>query len=128
MPRPKNIVIGQKIEPVKKQRARELRREMTPEERLLWARLRANRLEGLHFRRQQVIDGFIVDFYCHAAAIGIEVDGSVHQQRAEYDAERDRIIAARGIEMLRFANDEIRLNLEAVLTKISGVCKARLKG
>jgi very-short-patch-repair endonuclease len=128
MPRPERIVIGQRVDPVKKQRARELRREMTPEERLLWARLRANRLEGLHFRRQQVIDGFILDFYCHAAAIGVEVDGSVHHQRAEYDEERSRIIAARGIEMLRFTNDEIRFNLEEVLIKIAGVCKGRLKG
>ena len=124
----RNIIVGQRVAEEKILRAKELRREATPEERILWLRLRRNQLGGYHFRRQQVIDGFIVDFYCHAAAIGIEVDGSVHQQRAEYDAERDRIIAARGIEMLRFANDEIRLNLEAVLTKISGVCKARLKG
>lgn len=58
----RNVVIGQKITARKKQRARELRRNMTPDERMLWEHLRANRLNGLHFRRQQIIAGFIVDF------------------------------------------------------------------
>jgi len=58
----KNIITGQKVSPEKLERAKELRREMTPAERRLWQRLRANRLDGWHFRRQQVIDGFIVDF------------------------------------------------------------------
>ena len=56
-----NIVIGQPIEEAKAVRAKQLRREMTPAERLLWNRLRSNRLGGFHFRRQQFIDGFIVD-------------------------------------------------------------------
>lgn len=63
---PKNIVIGQKINPEKAVRAKELRRNMTEAEKILWERLRANRLSGWHFRRQQVIRGFIVDLYCHA--------------------------------------------------------------
>nr|WP_225894176.1 DUF559 domain-containing protein [Atlanticothrix silvestris] len=60
-----NIVIGQAINPDKMQLAREFRRQMTPAEKILWQHLRGNRLNGLHFRRQQIIDGFIVDFYCH---------------------------------------------------------------
>ena len=75
MPR-SNIIIGQRIDPAKAQRARELRRRMTTEEKALWQRLRANRLDGFHFRRQQVIDGFIVDFYCHAASLVVETDGA----------------------------------------------------
>src|SRR5438270_611728 len=84
-----NIVIGQRVDPAKVLRSKELRRQMTPAERSLWNCLRANRLGGLQFRRQQVIDGFIVDFYCHAAAVVVEADGPVHEQQAEYDAERD---------------------------------------
>jgi very-short-patch-repair endonuclease len=87
-----NIVIGQKVTRIKIQRAKELRREMTQEEKILWQHLRANRLNGLHFRRQQIIDGFIADFYCHATRLVIEVDGEIHQQQAEYDAERDQVL------------------------------------
>jgi hypothetical protein len=57
--------------------ARQLRRSMTVAEQILWERLRSNRLQKMHFRRQQVIRGFIVDFYCHASRLVIEVDGPV---------------------------------------------------
>ena len=60
------IVAGRPVKRVKQERARALRMNMTAEEALLWERLRARRLDGLHWRRQQVIAGFIVDFYCHA--------------------------------------------------------------
>ena len=58
---------------------------MTPAEKILWEELRANKL-GVHFRRQQVISGFIVDFYCHKAALVLEVDGDVHDLQQEEDA------------------------------------------
>ncbi len=74
----KNIVTGQRVKKEKLERAKELRRNMTPAERRLWNELRANRLGGWHFRRQQIIDGFIVDFYCHKAGLIIEVDGPIH--------------------------------------------------
>lgn len=88
----------------KRERVRKMRREMTPAEAILWKYLRTNQLDGLHFRRQQVIDGFIADFYCHAARLVIEVDGEVHDQQPDYDAERDRILTARGLRILRFTN------------------------
>ena len=69
----KNIIPGQKVTKEKLERAKELRREMTPAEKILWHELRANKL-GVHFRRQQVIQGFIVDFYCHKAQLVVEVD------------------------------------------------------
>ena len=115
----RNVVIGQKVDPAKVQRAKELRRQMTKEERILWQRLRGNRLHGLHFRRQQIIDGFIVDFYCHAAGLVVEVDGEVHQQQAAYDAERDRILSARGLRIVRIKNEEVRQNLLGVLSRIA---------
>jgi very-short-patch-repair endonuclease len=116
------IITGQKIDPAKLQRARELRRDMTPAEKKLWAALRRNQLDGLHFRRQQIIDGLIVDFYCHAAGLVVEVDGPVHEEQAEYDAERDRVLAARGLQILRVKNEEVMQNMERVLDQIRTAC------
>jgi very-short-patch-repair endonuclease len=81
----KNIIPGQTVAKEKLQRTRELRRDMTPAEKALWQQLRANKL-GVHFRRQQIIAGFIVDFYCHKAALVIEVDGDIHDLQQEEDA------------------------------------------
>ena len=121
MPVP-NIVIGQKVETGKIARARELRRAMTAAEALLWQQLRGNRLNGLHFRRQQVIDGFIVDFYCHAAALIVEVDGGVHEAQTEYDAARDEILSLRGFRILRVSNEEVEQDRKGVLARIAAAC------
>jgi very-short-patch-repair endonuclease len=118
----RNIVIGQKIKSDKLERAKELRQQMTPAEKILWEHLRVNRLNGLHFRRQQIIDGFIVDFYCHAASLVIEVDGKIHEQQIEYDLERDKVLTARGLRSLRFKNEEVINELDQVLVKIYQKC------
>ena len=122
---PKNIVIGQKVSPEKVARAEELRQDMTPTEKILWAQLRTNRLDGLHFRRQQVIAGFIVDFYCHAAGLAVELDGPFHANQVEYDRERDRVLKEIGVRVLRFRNEEVLENLEAVLTTIRMACQSK---
>ncbi len=121
----RNIVIGQKIKSDKLERAKELRRQMTPAEKILWEHLRANRLHGLHFRRQQIIDGFIVDFYCHAASLVIEIDGKIHEQQIEYDLERDQVLTARGLRLLRIKNEEIINELDQVLVKIYQKCSEK---
>src|SRR5690349_5320228 len=121
----RHIVIGQKVETGKLVRARELRRDMTAEERRLWPHLRRSRLEGLHFRRQQVIEGFIVDFYCHQAAIIVELDGEIHARQAEYDAERDAILSLRGFRILRLTNEEVWQDLRGVLARIAAFCRER---
>jgi len=118
----RNIVIGYKVDLIKVQRAKELRQQMTPVEKILWQHLRANRLNGLHFRRQQIIDGFIADFYCHATRLVIEVDGKIHEQQAEYDVERDKILSARGLRLLRIKNEKVRYQLDKVLMRISKAC------
>ncbi|WP_448265363.1 endonuclease domain-containing protein [Nostoc sp. DSM 114159] len=118
----RNIVIGYKADLVKVQRAKELRQQMTSEEKILWQHFRANRLNGLHFRRQQIINGFIADFYCHATGLVIEVDGKIHEQQAEYDAERDKVLSARGLRLLRIKNEEVRHELDKVLMRISTAC------
>jgi very-short-patch-repair endonuclease len=118
----RNTVIGQRVKREKADRARELRRAMTPAERALWQRLRGNRLNGRHFRRQQVIAGFIVDFYCHAAGVVVNVDGEVHEGMAEYDKERDEVLRGRGFRIARLSNDEVMGNIEAALAKIETAC------
>ncbi|MCL4273686.1 MAG: DUF559 domain-containing protein [Anaerolineales bacterium] len=113
----KNIVTNQKVTKEKLQRAKELRREMTPAEKLLWEELRANKL-GVHFRRQQVIQGFIVDFYCHKAGLVVEVDGDIHDLQKEEDERREKVLSALGLRIVRFGNDEVVKNLSAVVGKI----------
>ncbi len=90
---------------------------MTKEESILRDQLRANRFGDFHFRRQQVIDGFIVDFYCHKAGLVVEVDGPIHEEQAEYDLERSRILTGRGLRILRIKNEEIRKDISSVLTR-----------
>jgi very-short-patch-repair endonuclease len=120
------IITGQSVSPAKLQRTKELRQNMTPAEKVLWQYLRANRLNGLHFRRQQIIDGFIVDFYCHAARLVIELDGEVHQQQVESDAERDAILQAKGLKLLRFPNEVVLGDINTVLLTITTVCDLSL--
>lgn len=105
--------------------ARRMRSAMTPAEAALWVRLRRNQIDGLHFRRQQVIDGFIVDFYCHAAALAIEADGAAHLAQADYDAARDQVLSLREILVLRFTNEEIFSNLDGVIEEIRRVASVR---
>jgi very-short-patch-repair endonuclease len=98
---------------------------MTPAEARLWERLRRNQLEGLHFRRQQVIDGFIADFYCHAVGLVVEVDGDIHNGQADYDAERDRVFARHGLRTLRVSNDEVFRDIGAVLNQVAAACRLK---
>jgi very-short-patch-repair endonuclease len=113
----KNIIPGQRVTKEKVERSRELRREMTPAEAILWKELRANKL-GVHFRRQQIIAGFIVDFYCHKAALVVEVDGDIHDLQQEEDARREKVLREMGLAIVRFRNDEILNNLLMVVKRI----------
>ncbi len=110
-----NIVIGQQVSEEKRRLAWQMRREMTPQEKMLWQQLRGSRL-GVNFRRQQNIDGFIADFYCHNAGLVVEVDGAVHD--AAYDAERDAILATRGLSILRFTNSQVETDIGLVASQI----------
>ena len=121
----RNIVIGQRVALEKVKLARMLRNQMTEEEKRLWQHLRANRLDGFRFRRQQIIDGFIVDFYCHSVGLVIEVDGEVHQNQVAYDAKRDGILKARGLRVMRISNVEIRTNLDGALQSIRAYIEQR---
>ncbi len=114
----RGIITGQKVSSAKAERAKQLRRRMTRAEQLLWQALRRSSLEGLHFRRQQVIAGFIVDFYCHEAGLVVELDGSIHEEQLENDAERDTVISGMGLRVLRISNAEVVSDLAGVVRKI----------
>jgi very-short-patch-repair endonuclease len=118
------VVVGQRVTSEKLERARQLRHTMTGAERILWRYLRGHRLEGWGFRRQQVIAGLIVDFYCHEASLVVEVDGPVHETQRDYDRERDRVLNALGLRVLHFTNDEVMHALPAVLTQIAASATA----
>ncbi|HEV7277426.1 MAG TPA: DUF559 domain-containing protein [Devosiaceae bacterium] len=98
-------------------RARALRRNLTQPERTLWSMLRCTQL-GLRFRRQQALGAFILDFYCAAAKLCVEVDGPVHMERAAADARRDGWLAGRGIRTLRFSTEEVEQRPAMVLAVI----------
>ncbi len=122
----RNIIRGQAISKDKFALAKEFRRNMTSAERILWQNLRTNKLGGWHFRRQQILFGYIVDFYCHAASLIIEVDGEIHESQRAADQERDAILTDRGFKTLRFRNEEIENDLNAVLSKILAACNQTL--
>lgn len=118
----KNIVRGQTVSYEMHERAKKLRREMTPAEKILWNELRTNKLNSLHFRRQQNIDKYIADFYCHQFELIIEIDGGIHELQKEYDVEREAYLIARGFLIIRFKNEEVFKNLPDVLKKIVEAC------
>lgn len=109
-----------KRNPALTERARELRREQTRAEEILWRALRGRRLAGLKFRRQHPFGRFVLDFYCAEHPLAVEVDGSVHARPTQiaHDAARTRYLRERGLRVVRFNNDEIEANLDAVLRQI----------
>ncbi|HEX7409229.1 MAG TPA: DUF559 domain-containing protein [Candidatus Binatia bacterium] len=99
--------------------ARELRRALTPAEQQLWQHLRSRQLAGYGFRRQYPVGRFIVNFFCPAAQLVIEVDGDSHAEQTDYDAERTRWLnEQKGYTVLRFTNGDVHHNLTAVLDAI----------
>jgi very-short-patch-repair endonuclease len=100
--------------------AGDLRRAMTPAEKVLWKRLRKRQVNGFKFRRQHPLKEFVVDFFCYDAMLVIEVDGEIHD--ADYQNERDiqrtHILKKLGIKEIRFKNEEVMNNLEVVIKTI----------
>ena len=105
-------------------RARQLRRTLTPAEQRLWQRLRRKQLAGFAFRRQYPIDPLIVDFFCPAAKLVIEVDGDSHLEQTDYDAQRTRWLnQLKGVRVLRFTNQAVYDRIEAVLDAIGAALR-----
>ncbi|MDZ7804433.1 endonuclease domain-containing protein [Thiohalophilus sp.] len=98
--------------------ARNLRNNSTDVERLLWKYLRKQQLDGYKFRRQVVIEPYIVDFACFEAKLIIELDGGQHQLEEEKDRERDEFLKRCGYIVLRFWNNDVINNIEGVIETI----------
>ncbi|MDO4249264.1 MAG: endonuclease domain-containing protein [Neisseria sp.] len=104
--------------PVLQERAKNLRSNMSEAETRLWHHLRAGRLNGYKFRRQQPMGNYIVDFVCVTPKLIVEADGGQHAEQAGYDAERTVYLNSLGFTVLRFWNDEILRQTEDVLAEI----------
>ncbi|MGB2867056.1 MAG: endonuclease domain-containing protein [Bacteroidota bacterium] len=98
-----------------------LRRGMPKAEKILWSRIRKRQILGDKFRRQYSVGPFVIDFYCPALKLAIEIDGENHftKEMMQYDKERQEYIEAFGIEFLRFTNQEIFEELEGVISRIT---------
>ena len=107
--------------------ARELRKNMTETEQILWKRLRRKQILGVPFYRQKPLAQFIVDFYCAAAMLVIELDGSQHYapDAQQYDAVRTQTLEAMGLRVLRFDNRQVLQELDAVIEVIFAEVEAR---
>ncbi|HNA90182.1 MAG TPA: endonuclease domain-containing protein [Anaerolineales bacterium] len=98
-------------------RAIELRKELTPAERKLWAVIRNDQLGG-NFRRQHAIGIYIPDFVCIEKKLIIELDGSQHLEQEEYDKERTKYLESQGYKVIRFWNNDVVKNIEGVILAI----------
>ena len=101
--------------------ARNLRQNMTPAEQVLWEALKGRQVAGLKFRCQHPVGPFILDFYCPARKLAVEVDGGVHDGQAEYDEARTQQLNDYGYQVLRFRNDEVLNDLDSVLERVRQV-------
>ena len=97
---------------------RELRKNATDAERLLWSRLRRRQLSGFKFRRQHSVGPYICDFACVDARVVVELDGSQHVEQSGYDARRDGILRSGGFRVLRFWNNDVLSQTDVVLETI----------
>jgi very-short-patch-repair endonuclease len=126
---PSSGLIGmQLVSKFKKELSRTLRQRETPAEKILWEAIRNRKCAGVKFRRQQVIDGFIADFYCEEAKLVIEADGRIHEKEdvIQNDKRKNAAYKARGLCILRFKNNEIITNLQQCLKIIKETVNSRI--
>ncbi len=102
----------------RKEVRKELRRNQTPQETILWSRLRSNQT-GYKWKRQVSVGPYIADFYCSKNLLVIEVDGSQHLTNHEYDKDREKYFSDIGVRTLRFWNNEVNTNIDGVMQKIT---------
>ncbi len=100
--------------------ARTLRKDQTNAEAMLWEYLRDKRLKGVKFRRQHILRGFILDFYCPQAKLAIELDGLIHKKQKEADKERQAILESIGVTFLRFSNEQVYNEADIIIDSIYG--------
>lgn len=118
----------ERYNPILKENSRTLRTDMTDAEQVLWHRIRRKQIQNVQLYRQKPLLAFIVDFYCPAAKLVIELDGSQHFE-AEHqakDQDRDAALAGLGLRVLRFDNRQVLLETDAVLEVIDRTVKERV--
>jgi very-short-patch-repair endonuclease len=103
------------------QAARAMRRQPTSAEEVLWGALQKKQVAGLKFRRQHPVGRFVLDFYCPAHKLVVEVDGGVHDAQQERDAARTEMLETYGYRVLRFRNEEVMQDLPDVVRRIAAV-------
>jgi len=101
--------------PYLKEISRNLRKRCTKAEKILWQQLRRKQLKGYQFYRQKPIDKYVVDFFCFELMLAIEIDGITHNDKSEYDDNRDGDIMKQGITILHFYDTDIHENLLGVM-------------
>jgi len=108
-------------------RAKTMRRAMSPPEARFWSGVRAGRLAGTKWRRQHPIGPFILDFYCAAARLAVEIDGSSHDypEQMRHDQRRTRWLAERGVRVVRLAAEDVRVDLDGVLAFVLSIVRDR---
>lgn len=104
--------------PKLKELAKQLRKNSTLSEVLLWQQLKGKQMRGYRFHRQKPIQHYIVDFFCHELMLGIEIDGITHNEKIDYDIHRQRQIELLGVHFLRFNDEDVKTNLAGVLEAI----------
>lgn len=119
------VIRNHKINPKKLELARQFRKNPTESEDAVWQMLRNRQIKNLKWRRQQVIDGFIADFFCAELNVVLEIDGSVHdnEEVKEYDAFRTSVFEERGIKVFRLKNEDCDLQhltelIENIITSL----------
>ncbi len=100
-----------------KERRRELRKNATKAEQILWEHLRRKSFQ-LKFKRQNSVGPYIIDFYAPTIKLAVELDGEIHKQNKDYDLDRTNYLNDKGIKILRFWNSEVENNIDKVLEKI----------
>ena len=105
-------------------RARQLRKNPTDAERLLWQKLRLWQVDGCKFRRQQPLGPYIVDFVCLQKRLIVELDGGQHAQQKDYDKGRDGWLVGQGFLVLRFWNNDALKNIDGLMEVIAKELKS----
>ena len=123
-----DLNLMERYKPKLKEHSRALRTHMTDAEQVLWYRIRRKQIQNVQFYRQKPLLSFIVDFYCPAAKLVVELDGSQHFEAAHQakDQDRDAALVGLGLHVLRFDNRQVLLETDAVLGVIDETVKGRV--
>lgn len=110
-----------------KEKRRNLRKNATYTEKVLWLSLRKKQINGVRFLRQYSVNHFVIDFYAPNIKLAIEVDGCSHLGKEKYDAERQKYIETLDIKVIRFTDEEVMWNTNKIIEQIEEIVSSRLR-